>query len=102
MSAMLMHLSLSLSLSLSRSTGDLNFCFPFILFCRNIFCALCNGEKPESVLISRFSSDYAFQRSQTYAFSGLLKFGAEEEKKTIETDTRCDDGFVYDSIKVFL
>ena len=37
---------------------------------------------------------------QSYAFSGLLKFGAEDEEQSVETETRCDDGFVYGSIHV--
>ena len=62
---------------------------------------MCNGEKPESVLISVTHRDAPIpDRSETYAFSGLLKFSAEDEEQTVETDTCCDDGFVYDSIQV--
>ena len=68
--------------------------------CRNIFCALCNGEQPVYVTIPSYSYDGGSR--QTYAFSGLLKFGGDEDKDKDKTDTDalCDDGFVYDSIKV--
>ena len=40
---------------------------------------------------------------QVYAFSGLLKFGAhddDEDKSNVDADDRCNDGFIYDNLKV--